>query len=252
MPPRREVSAVGNQTIFLYGSRLIDRLSSDTPEILPGALIGTSASSSVSSTSSASSSAAASASPVSTISSGSGLNTGAIAGGVGGGVIAIAAIAGLLFWRRRRRAQAPSVASVVKDASPPPSTSQMGQVHPAPSYDQMPGPQRRLNVRCSPSILFSVRSSLLLVVVVVVVAVRTGPERHDHAPQASRRNDLHTWRASSRRDVQLVFERERSRQRAAFAPAGQPWPPYCLIVSHPLCDPQTRSYLFFDFVITKL
>ncbi|SRR6266702_1412597 len=81
---RRSLSAVGNQTFFLYDSRLTDRLSSGISEILPGSLIGTSTFSSVSPTSSASS-------------SGSGSNTGAIAGDVVGGVIAIAATAGLVF-----------------------------------------------------------------------------------------------------------------------------------------------------------
>ncbi|KAH9054917.1 hypothetical protein EDB87DRAFT_1361206 [Lactarius vividus] len=114
----------------------------DTPEILPGALIGTSVSSSVSPTSSTVSSLPASASPVSTT-SGSGPNAGAIAGGVAGGVIAMAAVAGLVFsvWRKRRHAQEPSAAFVVKDAPPSPSSSEMGQAPPAPSYRPIVVPQ---------------------------------------------------------------------------------------------------------------
>ncbi|KAH9052372.1 hypothetical protein EDB87DRAFT_503959 [Lactarius vividus] len=93
---------MGGRPLFLYGFRLTDRLSSDTPEILPGELIGTSPSSSISPTSSTSSSAPASTSSGST-SSGSGSNAGAIAGGVAGGVVGIAAIVGLLFVIRRRQ-----------------------------------------------------------------------------------------------------------------------------------------------------
>ncbi|KAI9447111.1 hypothetical protein BJY52DRAFT_375071 [Lactarius psammicola] len=112
----------------------------DTPEILPGELIDTSASSSVSPTPSASSSAPASTSPVST-SSGSGSNTGAIAGGAAGGVIVAAAIAGLvfIFWRRRRSAQAPASAFLVNDASPPPLVSQVSHIHPTTLYDHTQG-----------------------------------------------------------------------------------------------------------------
>ncbi|KAH8988006.1 hypothetical protein EDB86DRAFT_3245645 [Lactarius hatsudake] len=112
----------GGRPLFLHGFHLTERLSSDTPEILPGALIGTSSSSSVSPTSSTSSSAPTPTSPVST-SSGGGSNAGVIAGGVVGGVVALAAIAGLLFVFRRRqqRAQAPSAAFLGNDISPPPS-----------------------------------------------------------------------------------------------------------------------------------
>ncbi|KAH8978615.1 hypothetical protein EDB92DRAFT_552953 [Lactarius akahatsu] len=124
----------------------------DTPEILPGELIGTSSSSSVSPTSSTSSSAPASTSPVST-SSGNGSNVGAIAGGVAGGVVAIAAIAGLLFVFRRRqqRAQAPSAAFLVNDISPPPSASSMSKVTPATSYGHTQGSRMTLYDPDNPS-----------------------------------------------------------------------------------------------------
>ncbi|KAH9018635.1 hypothetical protein EDB85DRAFT_2154332 [Lactarius pseudohatsudake] len=92
----------------------------DTPEILPGGLIGTSASSPSRKS-----------------------NTGAIAGGVAGGVVAIAAIAGLvfIFWRRQRHAKAPPAASLINDVSPPLPPSPMTQVHPAPTplYDHTQG-----------------------------------------------------------------------------------------------------------------
>ncbi|KAH8977667.1 hypothetical protein EDB92DRAFT_711416 [Lactarius akahatsu] len=87
----------------------------DTPEFFPGELIGTSASSPSRKS-----------------------NTGAIAGGVAGGVVAIAAIAGLvfIFWRRQQRAKASPAASLVNDVSPPLPPSPMTQVHSAqtPSY----------------------------------------------------------------------------------------------------------------------
>ncbi|KAH8987998.1 hypothetical protein EDB86DRAFT_2074617 [Lactarius hatsudake] len=84
----------------------------DTPEILPGELIGPSG-------------------PSPSRKS----NTAAIAGGVAGGVVAIAAIAGLVFvfWRRQQRAKAPPAASLVNDAPPPLLPSPMTEVHPAPS-----------------------------------------------------------------------------------------------------------------------
>ncbi len=244
MLPQRSRSAVGNQTIFLHGSRLTDRLSSDTPEILPGELIGASASSSVSPTITASSSAPAFTSPVPT-SSGSGSNTGAIAGGVAGGVVAIAAIAGLvfIFWRRRRPARAPSAAFLVNDASPPLSASPMSQVHPSPTYDHTPGPLMTLYVRCPPSYCL-VLCALISCLVAVLVAVRTGPEQPEHVPPAARRRtDLHIESERSRRVVQWVLEREQSHQHAALAPAGLPWPAYCLIISHPLCDLLGRGVL---------
>ncbi|KAI9447109.1 hypothetical protein BJY52DRAFT_375035 [Lactarius psammicola] len=172
----------------------------DTPEILPGELIGTSASSSISPTPSASSSAPASTSPVST-SSGSRPNKGAIAGGVVGGVIIIAATAGLgfIFWRRRRRSQAPFVALFMDGASPAPSASQTShhtQESPLTLYDPN-----------NPS---------------------TFPQ------QRRRRTDLHTRRERSRRFAQWVpqVERGRSHQHAVLTPAGLPWPAYCLISSH--------------------
>ncbi|KAI9452878.1 hypothetical protein BJY52DRAFT_1291508, partial [Lactarius psammicola] len=133
----------------------------DTPEIEPGSLIGTgtSASGSVSPTTStasrsgASSSSSSSSFPSptpgssSSSSSGSGSksNTAAIAGGVAGGVVAVAAIAGILFYFLRRRSppQAPSAAFVVDGVTPPPSASQhMNQVRPPVSDDgtsYMPG-----------------------------------------------------------------------------------------------------------------
>ncbi|KAI9444360.1 hypothetical protein BJY52DRAFT_1316680, partial [Lactarius psammicola] len=66
----------------------------------------------------------------------SGSNTGAIVGGVVGGVVAVAATAGLvfIFRRRRRHARAQLATSVVNDASPPPSASQMTHVPTMPSY----------------------------------------------------------------------------------------------------------------------
>ncbi|KAH9047027.1 hypothetical protein EDB83DRAFT_2553732 [Lactarius deliciosus] len=84
----------------------------DTPEILPGGLIGTSAEDPSRRS-----------------------NTGAIAGGVAGGVVAIAAIAGVMFifWRRQQRAKAPPAVSPVNDVSPPLPPSPMTQVHPAPT-----------------------------------------------------------------------------------------------------------------------
>ncbi|KAI9459698.1 hypothetical protein BJY52DRAFT_356725 [Lactarius psammicola] len=66
----------------------------------------------------------------------SGSNTGAIVGGVVGGVVAVAATAGLvfIFRRRRRHARAQLATSVVNNASPPPSASQMTHVPTMPSY----------------------------------------------------------------------------------------------------------------------
>ncbi|KAI9447115.1 hypothetical protein BJY52DRAFT_1216412 [Lactarius psammicola] len=115
----------------------------DTPEILPGDLIGTSASSSDGTTSSTSTSAPTSTSPAPT-SSGSGSNTWRHP---------MAAIAGLvfIFWRRRRRPQAPSAAFVAKGASPPPSSPQMSKVHPGPPYDHTPGPHMTLYDPSNPS-----------------------------------------------------------------------------------------------------
>ncbi|KAH9038682.1 hypothetical protein EDB83DRAFT_2318490 [Lactarius deliciosus] len=143
---------IGGRPLFLYGFRLTERLSSDTPEILPGSLIGTSSSSSVSPTSSTSSSAPTPTSPVST-SSGGGSNAGAIAGGVAGGVVALAAIAGLLFVFRRRqqRAQAPSAAFLGNEISPPPSASSMSKVPPASSYGHTQGSRMTLYDPDNPS-----------------------------------------------------------------------------------------------------
>ncbi|KAH9168065.1 hypothetical protein EDB89DRAFT_1636731 [Lactarius sanguifluus] len=88
------------------------RIVGDTPEILPGELIRTSASGPSKRS-----------------------NTGAIAGGVAGGILAIAAIAGLvfIFWRRQQRAKAPPAASLVNDVPPPLLPPPMTEVHPAPS-----------------------------------------------------------------------------------------------------------------------
>ncbi|KAH9052378.1 hypothetical protein EDB87DRAFT_504284 [Lactarius vividus] len=64
---------------------------------------------------------------------GSKSNTGAIAGGAAGGVVAIAAIAGLvfIFWRRQRRA---NVLPAVHDVSSPFPPSPLTPVRPASSY----------------------------------------------------------------------------------------------------------------------
>ncbi|KAH8982370.1 hypothetical protein EDB86DRAFT_2834390, partial [Lactarius hatsudake] len=73
--------------------------------------------------------------------------------GVVGGVVALAAIAGLLFVFRRRqqRAQAPSAAFLGNDISPPPSASPMSKVTPATSYGHTQGSRMTLYDPDNPS-----------------------------------------------------------------------------------------------------
>ncbi|KAH9973121.1 hypothetical protein BGW80DRAFT_1252422 [Lactifluus volemus] len=100
--------------------------SGDTPEVAPGALIGSAASSAISGSTASIFSSPTYTSPPSSSSGKSSSNVGAIAGGVAGGVVAVSAAALLLFFFLRRRRPP------VYDGAPPPL---MGQVQSPPPED---------------------------------------------------------------------------------------------------------------------